>query len=102
MALAAAPIFFLDVEFYVTRVLTLVVLVCLLWALVDCLIRRTDAFTAIGTLPKWGWLAILAVAVVLVYFLSPISLFGMVGTFAAAYYLLDVRRGVREVTEGPW
>ena len=101
MALAV-PLFARAVEDTVSLVLTYVVLVLLVWALVDCLIRRPDAFTAIGTLPKWGWLLILALATLLVFLAGSISLFGMLGTFAAAFYLLDVRRGVREVTEGPW
>lgn len=102
MALAVPPLFAFAVEGYVSLVLKFVVLVLLLWALVDCLLRRTDAFTAIGTLPKWGWLLILALAVLLVLVAGAVSLFGMLGAFAAAFYLLDVRRGVREVTEGPW
>ncbi|BCJ71363.1 hypothetical protein CS0771_09070 [Catellatospora sp. IY07-71] len=75
----------------------------LLWAFVDCLLRRKDAFPAIGTMPKAGWLIVLLVAMLFVWLARWYSEFiAMAGGGLAAYYLLDVRRGLREVAEGHW
>ncbi|MEV4413682.1 DUF2516 family protein [Catellatospora sp. NPDC049609] len=78
-------------------------LALLLWAFVDCVFRRKDAFGAIGTMPKGGWLIVLPVAVLVVYIFTWQSEFiAMAGGGLALYYLLDVRRGLREVAEGHW
>lgn len=75
----------------------------LLWAFVDCVLRRKDAFPAIGTMPKGGWLIVLLVAALFVLLAGYRSEFiAMAGGGLAGYYLLDVRRGLREATEGHW
>lgn len=81
--------------------LWILILGVLLWAFVDCVIRRKDAFPAIGTMPKVGWMLVIALLVLLVL-LTGFGIFAMIGSGLAAYYLLDVRRGLREVAEGPW
>ncbi|MEU7822119.1 DUF2516 family protein [Catellatospora sp. NPDC049133] len=91
----------ITVRLWIDAILTIFVLGILLWAFVDCLIRRKEAFPAIGTMPKAGWLLVIALLVVLTYF-TGLGLFGFVGAGVAAYYLLDLRRGLREATEGPW
>ncbi|MEU8003310.1 DUF2516 family protein [Catellatospora sp. NPDC049111] len=91
----------ITVRIWIDAILTIFVLGILLWAFVDCLIRRKEAFPAIGTMPKAGWLLVIALLVVLTYF-TGLGLFGFVGAGVAAYYLLDLRRGLREATEGPW
>lgn len=98
---SSAPIFYIQVR----DILNLVILVFSLLiqgvAFVHCLTQRSDAFPAIGTLPKGGWLAILGVSLVLTVFLfGPISIFGLIGIAAAAIYLLDVRAGLRDLTDG--
>jgi hypothetical protein len=101
----AAPIFFDDVRKYIDYVLFFFSLVIEGVAFVHCLTQRADAFPAIGTLPKGAWLAIIGVTLLLtVLFFGPISLFGLVGIAAAAIYLLDVRIGLRDATDGhgPW
>ncbi|HEX2357374.1 MAG TPA: DUF2516 family protein [Micromonosporaceae bacterium] len=75
-------------------------------AFVHCLTQRADAFPAIGTLPKGGWLALLGVALLfsLLALQGGFLLFVMIGLAAAGVYLLDVRPGLRDVTDGhgPW
>ncbi|MGW5667167.1 DUF2516 family protein [Micromonospora sp. NPDC003776] len=100
----AAPIF----AFHVTAVIELILLVFALVleavALVHAITQRSDAFPAIGTLPKGGWIAILAVCMLLTLpffgFGGALSIFGLVGIAAALIYLLDVRVGLRDLHDG--
>ena len=70
-------------------------------ALVHCLTQRGDAFPAIGTLPKGAWLAILGIALILTLVTGAATgIFGLIGVAAAAIYLLDVRTGLRDMTDG--
>jgi hypothetical protein len=70
-------------------------------ALVHCLTQRGDAFPAIGTLPKGAWLAILGIALILTLVTGAATgIFGLIGVAAAAIYLLDVRTGLRDLTDG--
>lgn len=97
----AAPIFFLDVRDVIDMVLLVFAIVVQGVALVHCITQRSDAFPAIGTLPKGAWIAILAVCLVLTLLLyGPINLFSLIGIAAALIYLLDVRVGLRDMTDG--
>ena len=93
-------------------VLGVAALVMEVWALVDCLRRREDAFRAAGKLTKPAWLAILALACC-VGFIFVQAVFGMlslVAVVAAAVYHVDVRpaldrvmgRGRGDGPYGPW
>ncbi|SCG62047.1 Protein of unknown function [Micromonospora halophytica] len=97
----AAPIF----VFYVVSVISLILLVFALIvqgvALVHAITQRGDAFPAIGTLPKGGWVAILAVCLVLtLLFRGALNIFGLIGIAAGLIYLLDVRVGLRDLHDG--
>ena len=97
---SSAPIFYISV----VNVLDLVIMVFALAveavALVHCLTQRSDAFPAIGTLPKGGWLAILGIALVLTLFSNGWLMFTLIGIAAAGIYLLDVRVGLRDLSDG--
>src|SRR5829696_674152 len=73
--------------------------ILLIWAFVDSATRRKDAFPAIGTLPKIGWMLILGLGALLLL-LTHATLLIMVGYAAALIYLLDVRRGIRDLSQG--
>jgi hypothetical protein len=88
-------------------------LACELFALVDALRHRPDAFVAAGKRTKNFWTVILVVAVVIgVITLFEVTQFiGIIGFIAAAVYLADVRPALRQVTGrgrrndgpyGPW
>ncbi len=70
-------------------------------AFIHCAVQRADAFPAIGTLQKPVWLAIIGVSTVLSF---GFMFFQLIAIAAAALYLLDVRPGLRDVTDGggPW
>ncbi|MDG4833642.1 DUF2516 family protein [Solwaraspora sp. WMMD1047] len=96
-----APLFYPAVVSVINLVLLVFALVIQGVALVHCVTQRSDAFPAIGTLPKGAWVAILAVCLVLTLLLyRPINLFALIGIAAALIYLLDVRVGLRDMTDG--
>src|SRR5215212_8149225 len=98
---SSVPIFYGQVVFYISLVLLILSLLVQGAALVHCLIQRGEGFVAIGTLPKGVWVAILAISVVLTLLLrDPIGIFGLIGVAAAAIYLLDVRAGLRDLSDG--
>ncbi|MEU2614399.1 DUF2516 family protein [Micromonospora sp. NPDC007271] len=99
----AAPIFAFDVRYVIELVLLVFALVIEGVALVHAITQRSDAFAAIGTLPKGGWIAILAVCLILTlpaFGFGPLSIFGLIGIAAALVYLLDVRVGLRDLQDG--
>jgi hypothetical protein len=97
----AAPIFFDDVRYVIELALRIFALIIEGVALVHAITQRSDAFPAIGTLPKGGWIAILAVCMVMTLLVGGVlSIFGLIGIAAALIYLLDVRPGLRDLTDG--
>jgi len=97
----SAPLFFYDVEYYINLLLMIFSLVVQAVALIHCLTQRGDGFQAIGTLPKGAWAAILAVCIVLTLLLSgPTGIFSLIGIAAAMIYLLDVRPGLKDLSDG--
>lgn len=77
-----------------------------LWALIDCLTRRSAAFTAVDKLTKPAWVAILLFGGLLgTVFSAPytgavVQIIPLVSVVAAAVYLVDVRPAVRAVSGG--
>ena len=99
--MASAPIFYTTVTGYVALVLLLFALVLEGVALVHAITQRSDAFAAIGTLPKGGWIAILAVCLLLTLLgFGVLSIFGLIGIAAGLIYWLDVRPGLRDLQDG--
>jgi len=98
---SAAPIFYLEVKFIIDLALLVFALVIEGVAFVHCLTQRADALTASDTLPKGAWLAILGICLLLTLLgFGVLSIFGLIGIAASLIYLLDVRIGLRDVTNG--
>jgi hypothetical protein len=74
------------------------------WALIDAVIRPTQAFTAAGKLTKPLWLLILGVAFVLGLYAAAYGgvtgFLSVLAFVAAGVYLADVRPKVREFKRG--
>ncbi|MEI2779041.1 MAG: DUF2516 family protein [Tetrasphaera sp.] len=69
------------------------------FALVDALRRRPDAFVAASKKTKQFWTIVLAVAAAVgfVFLFSPFNLFGLLAIIAGAVYLTDVRPALDQV-----
>lgn len=72
------------------------------WALIDAVTTRPDAFPAAGKRTKGFWLAITGVAAAIgfVTFTNPLNIFSLLAIIAAAVYLTDVRPAVRSLRGG--
>jgi hypothetical protein len=90
----------IDAFNWVLVALWLVIVLFNLFALVDCAIRRGDAFNAAGKQTKPFWVIILAVPLVLDYFFarSVFSFIAILGLVATTTYVVDVRPAVRAAT----
>lgn len=97
---SSAPIFFDITVGYINLFVTVVSMVVQAVAFIHCVTQRGDAFQALGTLPKGAWLAIIAVCMVLTLLLGSTGIFGLIGIAAALIYLLDVRPGLRDLSDG--
>lgn len=72
-----------------------------LWAFVDCLRRRADAFPAISRQSKNVWLALTGGAAAVSFLgFNPLGMFGLAAIVIAAIYLLDVKPRIVEITGG--
>jgi hypothetical protein len=84
-------------------------------AFINCTTQRSDAFPAIGTLQKPAWLAIIGGATLIALLTSGAlsgdpavaergqtfgMLFQLIAIGASALYLLDVRRGLKDISDG--
>jgi len=102
MAVAATPLAFqirdaLDLGVWVFALLVL------LWAFIHASTQRPDAFAAIGGLQKQHWMGVLGVGFLLTLLIGwAVSMITWIGIAAGAYYLLETRRGLKDVSEGPW
>lgn len=67
------------------------------WALVDCALRKPDAFPAAERRSKGFWLLLTGLSAVTALVASPIGIFGLAGLVVALVYLLDVRPRLIEV-----
>ncbi|HYN97859.1 MAG TPA: DUF2516 family protein [Pilimelia sp.] len=101
MALTA-PYFHDDVQNLLNMLVLFTAVVLGAVAFVHCLTQRADAFPAIGTLPKGGWLALLGITVLLSLVTTRMGMiiFPLICIGAAMVYLLDVRAGLRDLTDG--
>ena len=95
------PVDVFSIEASVMGFAALALLVVKVWAFVDALTRRTDAYVAAGKLTKPAWLLILGLSVAAaLLWPSALGLFSIIGTVAAFVYLLDVKPALVSVTRG--
>lgn len=82
-----------DVQQWVGLALGALALGIQVWAFIDALLTRADAFVAADKRTKGFWLAVtgVAAAIGLVHVMQPFGLFNLIAIVAAAVYLTDVR-----------
>jgi hypothetical protein len=93
----------LDVVWIIGILLTVFTLVLGVVAFIHCATQRSDAFPAINTLQKPAWLAIIGGATVIAVLLTGAVfglMFQLIAIGASALYLLDIRPGLRDISDG--
>jgi Protein of unknown function (DUF2516) len=70
------------------------------WAFADALIRPATGFVAAGKLTKPGWVAITALAALIIFWMKPMSFLGLPAVIATVVYLVDVRPAVKGLRRG--
>jgi len=99
-----------SIQSTLTLILGLVALGCEVFAVIDVLRHRPDAFVAAGKRTKTFWTIVLAVALAIgiIFVLNVLNFIGILAFVAAAVYLADVRPALRQVsgrgrsTQGPY
>lgn len=87
-----------SVQSWIILLLSAAALAVEVYALVDCLRRRPDAFTAAGKRTKNFWLLVTGVAVLLGFVaLQSLGLLGIIAIIAAGVYLADVKPALDQV-----
>jgi hypothetical protein len=83
-------------------IISLFCLALRVWALGDCLVRKTASFPAAGKLtkPAWALLNALSVVIGLLIRHNPINFLPLAFLVVTLVYLTDVRPAVREVSGG--
>ena len=94
-----------NAQLTISLVLSLAILGMEVFAFVDALRHRSDAYVAAGKRTKPIWLAVTGVAALLGFLTlgNPLNLFALLGVVGAAVYLADVRPALRSVggSRGP-
>ena len=101
-----------QLQYWIVLGLSVAALAVEVYALVDCLRRRPDAFTAAGKRTKSFWLLVTGLAVLLVVVaLGGVGLLAIIAIVAAGVYLADVKPALDQVMGrgqgnqgpyGPW
>ncbi|MGL4177399.1 MAG: DUF2516 family protein [Dermatophilaceae bacterium] len=88
-----------DTQLWVVRALSAAALLVEVYALVDCLRRRADAFVAAGKRTKNFWLLVTGVAVLVGFVaLGGVGFLAIIAIIAAGVYLADVKPALDQVT----
>lgn len=86
------------IAFGVLELVKYAMMIFVIVAIVDCALRKSDAFPAVDRQTKGAWLIFLALSLVFVWW-SPIFL-GLFGMVITVYYFVDVRAKVINITKG--
>ncbi len=95
-----------DLYYWTNHVLYFALIALRIWALVDCVTRKSAAFPAVDKLTKPAWVAILLLSGLIgTVFSTPdtgyvVNVIPLVSAVVAAVYLADVRPAVREISGG--
>ncbi len=70
---------------------------CALVGMVDAFRWPSAAYTFVGKLPKLAWIAILGVGAVAIWWMSPISIFGLSGVVGMGVYFAIIRPKIKDL-----
>ena len=99
MTAAGTLVSFLGID-HILGVLGLIVLIAEVFAFVDALTHRPEAYVAAGKQTKVFWTLLLGIAAVITLSIGFLGLLGLVGVVAVIVYFVDVRPALRSLRGG--
>ena len=90
---------------WIYELLDIALLIAAVWAFVDCIRRRPDAFPAVGRCSKGLWAVLTGLAAVYAVggalsASAPMGIIAIAAVVITAVYLLDIRPKIIEITSG--
>lgn len=82
---------------YLLLVLDAIAIGFAIFAFIDVLRTRSDAFPAVDRQTKTAWLIFLGLSILILPF-GVINFLGIIGVIVTMFYMVDVRPKVRQVT----
>ncbi len=89
---------FMAFQSLVTIVVWAVFAVLKVWAFIDCLRQRPDAFPAVQRQSKALWLILTGISALTGLLFDPLGIIGLAGVVVALVYLFEVRPRIQELT----
>jgi uncharacterized membrane protein YfcA len=89
---------FIEFQVGVTLIIWIVFAVLKVWAFIDCLRQRTDAFPAVQRQTKTLWLILTGIAALTGLVFDPLGIVGIAGVVVALIYLFEIKPRITEIT----
>ena len=89
---------FIEFQVGVTLIIWIVFAVLKVWAFIDCLRQRTDAFPAVQRQTKTLWLILTGIAALTGLVFDPLGIVGIAGVVVALIYLFEIKPRIAEIT----
>lgn len=88
---------FVEFQVGVTLIIWIVFAVLKIWAFVDCLRQRADAFPAVNRQTKTLWLILTGIAALTGLVFDPLGIIGIAGVVVALIYLFEIKPKIQEL-----
>lgn len=89
---------FIEFQVGVTLIIWIVFAVLKVWAFIDCLRQRADAFPAVQRQTKTLWVILTGIAALTGLVFDPLGIVGIAGVVVALIYLFEIKPRIAEIT----
>ena len=88
---------FVEFQVGITMIIYVVFAVLKIWAFVDCLRQRKDAFPAVNRQTKTLWLVLTGISALTGLVFDPLGIIGIAGVVVALIYLFEIKPKIQEL-----
>lgn len=88
---------FVEFQVGITMIIYVVFAVLKIWAFVDCLRQRKDAFPAVNRQTKTLWLVLTGISALTGLVIDPLGIIGIAGVVVALIYLFEIKPKIQEL-----
>ena len=89
---------FIEFQVGVTLIIWIVFAILKVWAFIDCLRQRADAFPAVQRQTKTLWVILTGIAALTGLVFDPLGIVGIAGVVVALIYLFEIKPRIAEIT----